>query len=335
MNKYLLFILILTAVSLAACGNQAEDGRSSSKKENQTITIYTTVYPLMDFAEKIGGEHVEADTILPPGADSHTFEPDTKQMIEVAEADGFLYSSKEFESYAGKISDAVEAEEVKILEAAEGINLDSHVHQQDENAHEDEKKHSEDEHEDEGEEHDGVDGHEHGDHDPHIWLDPVRSIELAENIKDFLIDLKPEEKETFEANFENLKKELQALDTAFHDELKAQPNNKIIVSHAAYGYWEQAYGLEQIAVSGLSPTEEPSQKQLEQIIETAEKNNLKYVLFEQNVTPKIAEVVQKEINGEALRLHNLSVLTEEDIENGEDYFSLMNQNLEVLKKALQ
>lgn len=332
MNKYLLFILILTAVSLAACG---DDDSSSRKKENQPLTIYTTVYPLMDFTEKIGGEHVEGDTILPPGADSHTFEPDTKQMIDVAEADGFLYSSKEFESYAGKISDAVEAEDVKILEAAEGINLDSHVHQQDEGAHEDEEEHKEDGHDDEEEGHDSTDGHEHGDHDPHVWLDPVRSIQLAENIKDFLIDLKPQEKETFEANFENLKKELQALDTAFHEELETLPHNKIIVSHAAYGYWEQAYGLEQIAVSGLSPTEEPSQKQLEQIIETAEANELKYVLFEQNVTPKIAEVVQKEINGEALRLHNLSVLTEEDIENGEDYFSLMNQNLEVLKKALQ
>ncbi|SEA17083.1 zinc transport system substrate-binding protein [Thalassobacillus cyri] len=332
MNKYLLFIFILTAVSLAACGN---DDSSSSKKENQPLTIYTTVYPLMDFTEKIGGEHVEADTILPPGADSHTFEPDTKQMIDVAEADGFLYSSKEFESYAGKISAAVEAEDVKILEAAEGINLESHVHQQDEGAHEDEKDHKEDGHDDEEEGHDSTDSHEHGDHDPHVWLDPVRSIQLAENITDFLIDLKPQEKETFEANFENLKKELQALDTAFHEELETLPQNKIIVSHAAYGYWEQAYGLEQIAVSGLSPTEEPSQKQLEQIIETAEANDLKYVLFEQNVTPKIAEVVQKEINGEALRLHNLSVLTEEDIENREDYFSLMNQNLEVLKKALQ
>ncbi|WP_028784897.1 metal ABC transporter solute-binding protein, Zn/Mn family [Thalassobacillus devorans] len=321
MKKYLLFILLLTAVSLTACG---DDDSSSGKKENQTLMLYTTVYPLMDFAEKIGGEYVKAETILPPGADSHTFEPDTKQMIEVAEADGFIYSSEEFESYAKKISEAVEAEDVKILEAAEGIHLDSHVHQQDEGEHDDKE---------EGQ--DSTDGHEHGDHDPHVWLDPVLSIELAENIKDFLIDLKPQEKKTFEANFENLKKELQALDTAFHDELEVQPHNKIVVSHAGYGYWEQAYGLEQIAVSGVSPTEEPSQKQLEQIIETAKANDLNYVLFEQNVTPKIAEVVQKEINGEALRLHNLSVLTEEDIEEGEDYFSLMYQNLEVLKQALQ
>ncbi|SIT00091.1 zinc transport system substrate-binding protein [Salimicrobium salexigens] len=162
----------------------------------------------------------------------------------------------------------------------------------------------------------------------------IRSIQLAEHVKDMLVEVRPDQEEMFNENFEELKGELESLDQEFHDKLESAEKNKIIVSHAAYGYWEQAYGIEQIAVSGLSPTNEPSQKGLETIIETAEQNDLDHVFFEQNVTPKVADVVKKEIGAEALRLHNLSVLTEEDVKNEEDYFTLMQRNLETLMEGL-
>ena len=106
------------------------------------------------------------------------------------------------------------------------------------------------------------------------------------------------------------------------------------VTHAAYGYWEQSYGIEQIAITGVSSSQEPSQKQLERILDRVENNNIEYLLFEQNVEPKVAEVIQAETNVESLQLHNLSVLTDEDIENDETYFSLMERNLNVLTEAL-
>ena len=109
----------------------------------------------------------------------------------------------------------------------------------------------------------------------------------------------------------------------------------MIVSHAAYGYWEEVYGIHQIPVTGLSPSDEPSQKELEKIIKMANEKQIKYILFEQNVTPKVAEIIQKEINAEPLYLHNLESLTKEDRKNGEDYFSLMRKNLETLDKALK
>lgn len=69
-------------------------------------------------------------------------------------------------------------------------------------------------------------------------------------------------------------------------------NKTFIVSHSAYGYWEDAYGLKQIGISGLSPTDEPSQKQMVDIIDTVKKDNIEYIFFEENVTNKIAEIVK-------------------------------------------
>ncbi|WP_121664821.1 metal ABC transporter solute-binding protein, Zn/Mn family [Metabacillus litoralis] len=176
--------------------------------------------------------------------------------------------------------------------------------------------------------------HLHGDQDPHVWLDPILSIKLAENIKNALIELKPESKEIFEDNFTNLKADLTALDQTFHETLENSKTKYILVSHAAYGYWQDRYGLEQIAIAGLSPSQEPSQQQLTEIITESEEHHLKYVLFEQNVQSNVAKVIQDEIGAKSLTLHNLESVTEEDIKNNEDYFSIMEKNIETLKTVL-
>src|SRR5699024_12333223 len=133
--------------------------------------------------------------------------------------------------------------------------------------------------------------------------------------------------------YQELKNELRELNENFKEKLKDIEIKEIIVSHAAYGYWEERYGINQIAISGFSPSEEPSQKELTHVVDTAEENNLKHIIFEQNVSNKLAKTIQKEINAETLQIHNLSVLTEEDINNTENYFSLMKYNLEDIDKA--
>lgn len=342
-----LIVLFLFSVFLAGCGEE----QTNSKKAEEEIKVYTTVYPLQYFAQQIGGDQVNVQSILPPGSDPHTYEPTTKEMIELAEADLFIYNGAGLESYAEQMSDSLKDEEVKIVEASAGIDLQHHVHEAEEmeGTVEEGHEHSENEavesneghdHSEEGHEHsdsgteESHDGHDHGAQDPHVWLDPMQSIQLAENIKEALMELNPEQKSMYEENFTELKEKLTALDQKYHKTLENLPQKKIIVSHAAYGYWEKAYGIEQIAISGLSPSNVPSQKELEAIVQTAEKNNLNYVFFEQNVTPKVADVIKNEIGAEILRIHNLSVLTEEDLENNADYFSLMEQNLETLETAL-
>lgn len=321
-NKSIISIIVLIFFTfLVGCNS---DSQSSEGK----LKVYTTIFPLEDFTKKIGGEHVEVKSVYPPGADAHTFEPSTKTMSEMASADAFIYTGVGVEGFADKAKDVLENEEVKVVTAAQEIELmkeDEHAHEED--AHEeDEHAHEEDAHEE--------NEHNHADGDPHVWLSPTLSISLAENIKNALVELKPEAKKDFEANFKSIKEELEALDSEYKETMESAKTNKILVSHAAYGYWEEQYGLEQISVNGLSPTQEPSQKQLTEIIAKAKENNIQYVIFDQNISGKIAEVVKNEIKAEALTLHNLEAATEEDVKNKEDYFSLMRKNLETLEKAL-
>ncbi|MDP4552141.1 zinc ABC transporter substrate-binding protein [Alkalihalobacillus macyae] len=305
-------LLSITSLLLMACSP-----KDSNSENGDTIDIYTTLYPLEYFAERIGGNDVNAESIIPPGSDAHSFEPTTKTMTKLAESDIFIYNGAGMEGFAEAVKETLQKEDVTVLETAEGIHFDE----------------TEEEHEDHADE-ESHDGHEHGDINPHIWIDPILSIQLAENIKNTLVDTAPEKKEMFEENFIALKGDLLALDESFKDMASNAPKKEFLISHDAYSYWESRYGLNQLSVSGLSPSQEPTQKQLEDIIEKAESYNISYMLFEQNATPKPAKAVQQELGLETLRIHNLSVLSEKDIENNETYLTLMEKNIETMKKAL-
>jgi zinc transport system substrate-binding protein len=332
-------ILISTSVLtlsllLTGCGSK-EVVTTEENKEKNTLTVYTTIYPLEDFTKKIGGSYVEVKSIYPPNVDAHSFEPSTKDMVSLANSDLFIYTGVGIEGFAEEAAEALKKENVDILQAAEGIDLIESTHSEEEH-HEEESTHTE-EHADEGEtgEHaHSEEEHEHGDVDPHVWLDPLLSIELASNIKNSLSELMPEHASEFEANFNQLKSDLEKLDQEFKQTVDGSKTKHILVAHAAYGYWEKRYGILEIPISGLSPTQEPSQKELQEIITESTEHGIRYVIFEQNVSPKVAEVIQKEIGAESLTLHNLEALTEDDIKQKEDYFSIMRQNLAAIKIAL-
>ncbi|EIJ79351.1 Zinc-binding protein adcA [Bacillus methanolicus PB1] len=342
MKKLILLISLLLPISLflSACGNEAD----SAKKNDSKLMIYTTIYPLAYFTERIGGDFVSADSIYPAGADEHTFEPSQKDMMKLADADLFIYIGLGLEGFVNKAKDILKNEDVSLVAAGEHITFDEpkaaegeeDTHAGEERATEEEHSHEDEHSHEEGHSHEGGhdDGHHHGDIDPHVWLDPLYAKQLAEEIKNALSEKLPEQKSTFEENYQELAKELDDLHHQFEKTIHSAKRHEIIVSHAAYGYWEKRYGLEQISISGLSTTNEPSQKELEKIIAVAKEHNLKYVLVEQNFSSKLSGIVQREIGGDALTLHNLATLTDEDIKNNETYFTLMKKNIETLKKAL-
>ncbi|MED3662559.1 zinc ABC transporter substrate-binding protein [Ureibacillus sp. FSL K6-8385] len=314
MKKLLLLSLLTFALFLTACSNT----ESKQRKDGQ-IDIYTTVYPLQFFAEQIGGEYVNVSSIYPPGSNEHTFEPTQKDMIALADADLFFYIGLGLEGFVENAKKSLANEHVKFV--AVGENID-----------EEKLKTST------GHSHEEAGGHDHGHHhgnvDPHVWLSPVISKELALTIKEELVQQLPEQEETFNKNYERLAKRLDELDQQLK-ELANNASKKIFfVSHASFGYIAGNYGLTQVPIAGLNSQSEPSQKELAEIAGLAKQYDVHYILFEQNVSSKLSSIIQKEIGAEALMLHNLSVLTEDDIKNKEDYFTLMEKNIKTLEKAL-
>lgn len=310
--NYVIVFLLLGGI-LAGCG-----AAGNQEKVASTPTIYTTIYPLQFIVEEIAGDAVEVVSVYPPGVDEHTYEPTAKDLTQIAEGDAFIYIGAGLEALATTASGALENQDVKLIEV--GVHEELFLSSEHDN-HEEEEE----------EEHDG---HYHGSVDPHIWLDPVRMISIAEIIAEELSDIYPEEQERFKSNLTKLSGELTTLHEEFEELVAGKSNKKLLVTHAAFGYWEDRYGIEQLAIHGISTENEPSQKDLIKIIDTAEKSGVEHIIFEQNVTTRVSEIIQEEIGAEALIIHNLSVLTEEDITEGRDYLSIMRDNLQVLDQAM-
>ena len=337
MKKFLsLFLLSIVAVILAACGGDdiATTDKEATEQSTDKLSIYTTVYPLQYFAERIGGEYVDVSSIYPPGANEHTFEPTQKDMMTLADADMFFYIGLGLEGFVEKAKNTLANEHVKLVATADHVSEEKlhistgHVHAEDE-----EDDHGHEEHEEEASDL-LIDHSGHG-HDSHVWLSPVISQDLAAVIKDELVAAMPEQEALFTENYEALVAELEELHAKF-ESMAAQTTQKtFFVSHAAFGYIAGHYGFSQVPVAGLNSQSEPSQKELTKIVDLAKKENIQYIFFEQNVSSNLTEVIQNEVGADSLILHNLSVLTTDDIKNGETYFTLMEKNMEALKTALQ
>jgi zinc transport system substrate-binding protein len=161
--------------------------------------------------------------------------------------------------------------------------------------------------------------------DPHVWLDPIRLAEVVRRIAGVL--------EREDAAAEPMA-ELHALDRDFARGLSRCRSREIVTAHEAFGYLTRRYRLKQTAITGVSPEAEPTPRQLEKVIDRVRETGATTVFFETLVSPRLAETVARETGADTAVLNPLEGLTEEQAERGEDYLSLMRDNLAALRKAL-
>ncbi|ANU12623.1 metal ABC transporter solute-binding protein, Zn/Mn family [Planococcus halocryophilus] len=324
MKKTILLLSLL--LLLAACGKTSEEAQSIDNDDSK-LQVYTTVYPLTYFTERIGGDLINVQSIYPAGSNEHTFEPTQQEMIKLADADLMFSIGLGLEGFIDNAKKTLENENVEFVATADQItdeDLEAALgHQEDVN---------EDAHAEEAE---SDDGHDHGSTDPHVWMSPVLSEKLVESIKDSLVKADPENAEVYESNYSELIVELETLDRSFDSLAERVSKDTFFVSHAAFGYLSEPYGFKQIAIAGLNSQNEPSQKELTEIVDLAKEYDLQYIVFEQNVSSNLTKVIQKEVGAEAIDMHNLGVLTQENIDNEETYFTLMEKNLQVLETILK
>jgi zinc transport system substrate-binding protein len=346
-----LSLLVLLSTALIGCGKTQEKQKAEGNQEEQPavendnqLLIYTSMYPLYDFAQKIAGDKAKVVNLVPAGASSHDFEPTVKDIIELSKADLFVYNGGGFETWIEKIIESVDSPDMVILESTAHLDLLPSEESEEHDDHGEHGKHgNEDNHDgdsEQGKEEDGHEAHEddhaheHGGLDPHVWLDPNFAKLQAEAIKNALVEIDVANAEYYESNFADLANKFDKLDANYNDLSEHIKRRDFVVSHAAFGYIASRYDLNQVAITGLSPSNEPSARQLEEIIEFVRMNQIQYIMFENLVNPKVAEVVKEEVGAEALVLHNLEGLTEEEMSQGKDYFSIMEDNLDAFKQAL-
>ncbi|MGW7915813.1 metal ABC transporter solute-binding protein, Zn/Mn family [Staphylococcus xylosus] len=326
MRKSIILIMAcVVVVMLSACGN-INKGENKDVSSKNKLKIYTTAFAFQSFTEQIGGKYVDVESIYPPGADMHTFEPTQKEMVNIAKGDLFIYSNQEMDPVAKKIAGSINNKDLKLALAANFTHDDLVVN----HGHEHEHEHEGHEHDHEEEGHD----HEEGSEDPHIWLDPVLNKKMVKSIKDDLAKKDPQHKDYYENNYKQVVNDLDNINQRLTEVTEHPKRDTVVISHDSIGYLANRYGFKQEGVSGMN-NEEPSQRDLMNIVNNIKQTKQPYVLYEQNISSKVTDVIQKESNSTPLSFHNMATLSKEESKEGNiTYQSLMKRNIKSLDKAL-
>ncbi|MCI6508826.1 MAG: metal ABC transporter substrate-binding protein [Bacilli bacterium] len=307
---------ILLLMLLCSCG-------LINRNDNNKRVIVTTQYPQYDFVKKIVGsdkrlnDYYDVSLIVPPGADSHTFDPRLTDLIKIKNADLFIYTSDTLETWVQKleINNYTKVLDLSSDERIELINVEEHDH--------------EDEH------------HHHAhDYDPHYWIYPVYAEYMIDEIRNKMLEISPdlakECKDLINNNADEYISKLDIIDTAIKEVVNLSKNKTLyFASPFSFYYWAHYYDLEYVLTYATCSTEvEPPMTTIIDVINSIKENEVKVIYIKELLNDDVAQLIAKETGAKINLLHSCHNVSKIDFENNKSYYDIMVENVYSLAEGL-
>lgn len=328
----------LLVLPLAACGTSGKEATgsgSASAHPGAKKTVYTSFFPIYDLTKTIAGDKMNVEMIITGNQEPHDFELQASEMGKISEADLIIYNGAGMESFIDDLKETAK-DDNKFLDLSENLTLlksddDEEEHEHAEEEHEHEHAGSED-HDEKDEEHEHH-HHHHGGVNPHTWLSIKNAKKELNAIYEKLSAIDPDNAEYYKKNLDEATAKFDALDKKFQEKISSVPADQryLIVSHAAFNYLANDYGLKQVAVTGISPEDEPSAQQLATIADFVKQHKVTTIFFEGTATPKVAETLAKNTGVKTASIYTMESATDEEKDLG--YLGLMERNLDMIMKS--
>ena len=314
-NKIVLMILISLLIVAGLSCRKGE--KSYERAVGHKLRVVVSLFPLYDFVQNVGKEKVEAELLLPPGIEPHSFDPKPADIFRLHDADIFIYTNKYMEPWVEGMIKGIDSNNTLVLDSSKEI-----IFRKDEDEDHETGHHGEE--------------HGHAGMDPHIWLDFGNAIRMVDNIRDGLMLKDPANRDYYQKNSDEYKAALHQLDMNFLQGL-GNCRKRVFINggHFAFGYLAARYGLTYISAYGFSPDAEPTPGQLIKISRLLRERELKYIFYEELLTPRVAETIARETGTKLLLLHGAHNISREDFSKGTSFIQLMERNLENLETGLQ
>ena len=302
-----LFLCAAMLFSLAACSSGKTDTAGGK------LRVVCTLFVPYDFVREIAGDKVDLTLLLPPGMESHSYDPTPADMKAVGNADLLIRVGENMETWSAKLFDKSTGAKAYLDIASEmGLRLAAHEHEH-EHGHE----------------------HEH-EHEREAEQGLVYAQGMIKVIADALCRLDGSNAEFYKSNSEKYIKKLKALDSGFRDAVKNGKRDTVVFSgRFAFRNFTERYSLKFVsALDACADNSEPGARTVAKIVDTVRDEKIPVIFYEELTEPRTAEIICGE-TGCAMRLfHSCHNVSRDEFEAGVGYLSLMNGNLENLREAL-
>ncbi|MDD3193566.1 MAG: zinc ABC transporter substrate-binding protein [Oscillospiraceae bacterium] len=314
MKKILIFFVPMLA-ALLVLGGCADTAALSSS--DGRVQIVSTIFPSYDFARSIAGESADVTLLIPPGMESHSYEPTPQDMIQIQNCDLFLYTGGESDAWVEELlaSFANPPQTVKMMDCVETYEEETVDGMQAESK--------------------PADAHE-TEYDEHVWTSPRNAVLIAQAIEQALCETDPAHEADYQRNAGDYISQLEQLDQDFRDFFAGLQNKTLIFGDRfPFRYFAEEYGLAYFAAfPGCSSETEPSAATIAFLIDKVKEENLHTVFYIEFSNHQVADSIAEAAGAKTALFHSCHNLTAQEQKDGATYLSLMAQNLDTLKEDL-
>jgi zinc transport system substrate-binding protein len=318
-------MLLLTSV-FAGCATQAAE-QTAGGAFGGKLSVVTTIFPPYDFARAVSGGLADVTMLIDPGAEVHSFDPTTQDIMKIQNCDVFIYIGGENDTWVDTVLDSMDTSNktiVKLMDAVTPVEEET-VEGMQEEEHDHEHAEGEESHEEEGPE-----------YDEHIWTSPKNAMLMVDAIAQAMGSADSKNAGSYTANAADYNAQIKEVDERIQDIVDQAPQKLLVVADRfPFRYFVDEFGLDySAAFSGCSAESDVSAGTLAYLIDQVKDNNIKYIYYIELSNKQVADAVAEQTGAETLLLHSCHNVTKDDFDAGVTYVSLMTGNADNLEKGL-
>jgi zinc transport system substrate-binding protein len=287
----------------AGCGSAKQSGR---------MKVSATIWPLADFARNVGGDLVDVQVLIPGGANPHTFEPTTSQLAFLSESKVMVTNGLHLETWVSSVVKKVGKRGMVLVVTSNAIPRDLLLKAGSYN---------------------GEKGTPGAPYDPHVWLDPTIASYQVNAIRDGLIEADPANEAAYTKNAAEYNDKLAALDREITGMTSKFKSRNFVALHPGWSYFSRRYRVNQAGAVEEFPEQEPSGRQVADIVKKIKDLHIKVIFAEPQISAKAAQVIASEIPGvRVLVIDPLGNPSKPDVST---YIKMMKHDVSVMSEALR
>lgn len=284
-------------------------------RAGERLSVVAVNFPCYDLARALTGGLADVQMLLPPGSESHSYEPSPRDMIAIQNADLFVYTGGESDHWIETLLESLRDEAPAIFRLTDWVTLLDEQHSQSmETGHE----------------------HHHAEMDEHVWTSPKNMMRIASAFTQALASLRPENAPAYTEALEGYLSKLKELDALFADIVAGGKRDLIVFGDRfPFRYFAADYGLTyDAAFPGCSEDSEPSVRTVISLVDAIRAQGIPVVFYIEFSSRRTADILAEETGAKPLLFHSCHNVSAEELAAGATYLSLMHKNAQALKEAL-